>query len=104
MHRVTMHFLRHSTPLRDACQDELSADSGSGCPVSSRVHEGVAHFMRWDDPYTRSSSPGPGPDDPEPQQRVYSTEDVSTPASRIPSKGRRPVSCSLVLTPRVNSR
>src|SRR5688500_10905790 len=35
MHRVTMHFLRHSTPLRDACQDELSADSGSGCPVVS---------------------------------------------------------------------
>ena len=30
MHRVTIYFTRHSTPLRDACQHEPSADSGSG--------------------------------------------------------------------------
>jgi hypothetical protein len=30
MHRVTIYFTRHSTPLRDSCQDEPSAASGIG--------------------------------------------------------------------------
>src|SRR5215218_10735011 len=39
MHRVTMHFLRHGTPHRDACQEELKVDSGSGCPRARRPNE-----------------------------------------------------------------
>lgn len=42
MHRVTMYFLRHRTPLWDTCQDELSADSGSGCPVVSGARRSCA--------------------------------------------------------------
>jgi hypothetical protein len=30
MHRVTIYFTRHSTPLRDACQDEPGAASVIG--------------------------------------------------------------------------
>ena len=58
MHRVTIYPARHSTPLRDACQDEPGAASGIGVgevsdlptylvdesPVFVTERDGEAHY------------------------------------------------------------
>ena len=104
MHRHTMHFLRHSTPLRDACQDELSADSGSGCPVFSGASRplctrvrgsgipGSSSALAWCSDYIHSPRTGVCYVHHVPRERHVMVQDSYLPPPR-PGPATRPNTC-----------